>query len=77
MIFLEKLLPQYFQLARLIFMNQHDPKLLGDIRDVNVTLPNSRTVAILKPLLLYEYKLYEFIQTRFLEQYRILVELDN
>lgn len=58
-------------------MNQQDPQLLADPRDLNITLPNERTTHALMPLLKYEYQLYEFIQERFLDQYRILVELDN
>jgi hypothetical protein len=58
-------------------MNQHDPKLLADERDVNVVLPNETTINILKPLLKYEYDIYNHIKQRFQDQYRILVDLDN
>lgn len=58
-------------------MNQRDPKKLADERDVNITNPSNRTKQILRPLLKYEYALYDFIKHRFFEQYRILVELDN
>jgi hypothetical protein len=58
-------------------MNQHDPKLLADERDVNVILPNETTINILKPLLKYEYDIYNHIKQRFQDQYRILVDLDN
>ena len=74
---LEKLLPQYFKLARLIFMNQWDPRKLADERDINVPRVEARTAEILRPLLHYEYQLYEFVKQRFFEQYHILVELDN
>lgn len=77
MLYLEKLLPQYFKLARLIFMNQRDPEHLIDERDTYIQLPNSRTTNLLKPLLQYEYELYDYIKERFLDQYRILTELDN
>ncbi|CAF1106362.1 unnamed protein product [Rotaria sordida] len=74
---LEKLLPQYFKLARILFMNQHDPKILADKRDINVRLPNKNTTKILMPFLKYEYDLYNYIKKRFLDQYNMLLELDN
>lgn len=74
---LEKLLPQYFKLARLLFMNQSNASLPIDPRDTNTSLPNQNTTETLKPLLKYEYELYDYIKTRFLEQYELLVELDN
>ncbi|CAF2536483.1 unnamed protein product [Rotaria sp. Silwood2] len=74
---LEKLLPQYFKLARLIFMNQQNSKILVDDRDLNIRLPNENTIKLLKPLLQYEYDLYDYIKQRFLRQYELLVELDN
>ena len=58
-------------------MNQHDPKILADQRDINVIRPNETTINILKPLLKYEYDIYEHIKQRFYDQYRILVDLDN
>ena len=58
-------------------MNQHDPKILADQRDINVKRPNAKTIAILKPLLKYEYLIYEHIKQRFYDQYRILVDLDS
>ncbi len=58
-------------------MNQHDPKILADERDINVMLPNEATINILKPLLNYEYRIYEHIKQRFYDQYRILADLDN
>ena len=58
-------------------MNQHDPKILADERDINVQLPNQTTIAILKPFLKYEYDIYGYIKHRFYEQYRILVELSS
>ena len=58
-------------------MNQHDPKILADERDINVKLPSQKTIDILRPLLKYEYDIYDHIKQRFMEQYRILVELDN
>jgi hypothetical protein len=58
-------------------MNQHDPKILAHARDINVMLPNETTIAILKPLLKYEYDIYEHIKQRFYDQYRILVGLDS
>jgi hypothetical protein len=75
--FLEKLLLQDFKLARLIFMNQWDPRKLADDRGINVTAPDPRTAEILRPLLRFEYQLYDFVKQRFFEQYHILVELDN
>ncbi|CAF3468790.1 unnamed protein product [Rotaria sp. Silwood1] len=74
---LEKLLPQYFQFARLLFMNQRDSKVLVDERDLNIQLPNENTIKLLMPLLKYEYDLYNYIKERFLDQYNILVELDS
>ncbi|CAF0804807.1 unnamed protein product [Rotaria sordida] len=74
---LEKLLPKYFKLIRLVFMNQRDPKHLIDERDLNIQLPNKNTTKLLMPFLKYEYDLYNYIKQRFLDQYRILVELDN
>ncbi len=58
-------------------MNQRDPEHLIDERDTYIQLPNSRTTNLLKPLLQYEYELYDYIKERFLDQYRILTELDN
>ncbi|CAF3641920.1 unnamed protein product, partial [Rotaria sordida] len=72
-----KLLPKYFKLIRLVFMNQRDPKHLIDERDLNIRLPNKNTTELLMPFLKYEYDLYNYIKQRFLDQYRILVELDN
>jgi hypothetical protein len=58
-------------------MNQHDPKLLADERDINIVLPNLTTINILKQFLGYEYNIYYYIKQRFLNQYQILVDLDN
>ncbi|CAF1118400.1 unnamed protein product [Rotaria sp. Silwood1] len=74
---LERLLPKYFKLSRLLFMNQQNSKLMADKRDLNVQLPNNTTREILMPLLKYEYDLYNHIKKRFLRQYEILLELDN
>ncbi|CAF3501384.1 unnamed protein product [Rotaria sp. Silwood1] len=74
---LERLLPKYFKLSRLLFMNQQNSKLMADERDLNVQLPNNTTREILMPLLKYEYDLYKYIKKRFLRQYEILLELDN
>ncbi|CAF1092883.1 unnamed protein product [Adineta ricciae] len=73
---LEKLLPQYFQLARLLFMNTRSSDRLIDERDTNVPLPNGKTRDILKRLLRDEYELYEYIRTRFYDQYRILTDTE-
>jgi hypothetical protein len=75
--YLEKLFPRYFKLSRLIFMNQRDSKNLIEERDINIKLPNRTTIDLLRPLLKYEYELYDYIKQRLLDQYRILTELDN
>ena len=58
-------------------MNMWDSTVSVDPRDIEVAYPNPRTVALIEPFLRYEYKLYEFIKGRFLEQYQIFVELDQ
>ncbi|CAF1220639.1 unnamed protein product [Adineta steineri] len=74
---LEKLFPQYFKHARLIYMNTRDSHQLADNRDVNIQLPNKMTIKLLEPYLKDEYELYNYIKRRFLDQYRILTEMDN
>ncbi|CAF1066151.1 unnamed protein product [Adineta ricciae] len=73
---LEKLLPEYFQLARLLFMNTRSSDHLIDERDTNVPLPNGKTRNILKLLLRDEYELYDYIRIRFYDQYRILTDTE-
>ena len=73
---LEKFLPEYFQLARLLFMNTRNPDHLIDERDTNVPLPNDKTRNILRGLLRDEYDLYEYIRARFHDQYKILTDVD-
>lgn len=58
-------------------MNQWDPHALHDERDVEVPDPTEKTKQILRPLLHFEYELYNFIRDRLLEQYKLLVEMDS
>ena len=76
LLLLEKLLPEYFQLARLLFMNTRSSDRLIDERDTKVPLPNAKTRNILTRLLRDEYELYEYIKTRFYDQYRILTDTE-
>jgi hypothetical protein len=71
---LEKLLPEYFKLARLLFMNQYDPLDLADKRDKQFQIPNLPTTNLIKLVLKSEYQLYDYIQQRFDDQYRILTQ---
>ncbi|UJR07772.1 hypothetical protein I4U23_012055 [Adineta vaga] len=48
---LEKLFPEYFQLARLLFMNTRNPDHLIDERDTNFSSPNDQIIRTLRPLL--------------------------
>lgn len=71
------MLPNYFKLSRLVYMNQWDPKWLRDHLDVYVPGVSKKTHEILRPLLHFEYQLYDFIRDRFFTQFKILSEADK
>jgi len=58
-------------------MNQHDPLDLADKRDKQFKIPNLPTTNLIKLVLKSEYELYDYIQKRFDDQYRILTEFYN
>lgn len=58
-------------------MNQIGAEILADPRDLHFAPLSPKTVQILRPLLHFEYQLYDYIRDRFYQQYNVLVEMDS
>jgi hypothetical protein len=63
--------------ARLLFVNQHDPLELADKRDKQFKITNLPITNLIKLVLKSEYEFYDYIQQRFYDQYRILIQFYN
>ena len=51
--------------------------MLADPRDLQFAPLSPKTVEILRPLLHFEYQLYDYVRDRFYQQYNVLVEMDS